>query len=171
MQALAAFGVGSRVECRCIPRQDSNARVLLGQLFSEYKSQQIPASQVNLTLNTSTGDVSDDEISAELADLVHTPPGDYLPPHPQSCYPCFKWSSIDGPTFVKSIIDVYDEVVHWRRNIFNLPFRKGRLIIFSRTFPSLQSLCYKVPHWNQLLSMQQWPCLASFFQNLTEPRK
>ena len=80
-------------------------------------SQQIPVSQVNLiTLNTTTGDVSDDEVSAEHADPVHTPPGDYLPPHPQSCYPWFKWSSIEGPTFVKSIIDAYDEIVHWRRN-------------------------------------------------------
>ena len=62
-----------------------------------------PPSQSNEAMsNTSADNISDDEVAAEHADPVHTPPGDYLSPYPQFCHLCFKWSSIDGPTFVKS---------------------------------------------------------------------
>ena len=61
----------------------------------------------------------------ELSEAANLSPADYLPPYTQSCHPCFKWSSIDGPTFVKSITSAYNEVVHWRRNIFNVPSGKA----------------------------------------------
>lgn len=63
--------------------------------------------------NFSADDVIVDELPVELN---HTLPNDYLPAHPQSCYLCFKWSSVDGPTFVMNITNAYNEVMHWIRN-------------------------------------------------------
>ena len=37
--------------------------------------------------------------------------------------PCtnFVWGDVDGLTFSRLINDAYEEVVHWRRNIFLVP--------------------------------------------------
>jgi hypothetical protein len=39
--------------------------------------------------------------------------------------PNFRWSeSIDGQTFVDLVVKAYEDVVHWRQNVFSVPSGK-----------------------------------------------
>lgn len=47
-------------------------------------------------------------------------------PDPQN----FFWGTRDGPSFTQDINDAYDEIVHWRRNIFKIPSGKaGKMFV------------------------------------------
>ena len=35
------------------------------------------------------------------------------------------WGTLDGATFCRAISAAYNEVVHWRRNLFSVPHRKA----------------------------------------------
>ena len=39
--------------------------------------------------------------------------------------PTFTWGNLSGPEFDKLLNTTYDEVVHWRRNCFSVPFGKA----------------------------------------------
>ena len=44
-----------------------------------------------------------------------------LPTYSNTSTPNFVWGDLDAQTFVSRITVAYDEVVHWRRNIFMVP--------------------------------------------------
>ena len=48
-----------------------------------------------------------------------------LPDYSSMADPFFVWGSLDGPSFSSLIRSCYDEVVHWRRNIFKIPSGKA----------------------------------------------
>ena len=56
-----------------------------------------------------------------LDDNLHT-----LPPYPQIHEPSFTWGNVDGATLTHAITCCYNEVVHWKRNLFKVPFGKAR---------------------------------------------
>ena len=48
-----------------------------------------------------------------------------LPPYDDAAAPNFIWGEIDGETLAHSIDCCYEEIVHWRRNLFKLPSGKS----------------------------------------------
>ena len=51
-----------------------------------------------------------------------------LPAYLPSTSANFKWGEVDGESFVRSITAIYDEIVHWKRNLFKTPSGKaGRM--------------------------------------------
>ena len=46
-------------------------------------------------------------------------------PHLLAPYTNFQWGDISGQTFYNFILSTYEEVVHWRINIFLVPFGKA----------------------------------------------
>ena len=50
-----------------------------------------------------------------------SPPYGDLPRHPPLSQPSFMWGGIPGSTFSTCVTCAYDEVVHWRRNLFSVP--------------------------------------------------
>ena len=44
-----------------------------------------------------------------------------LPQFAEISHPNFRWGSVDGTTFINLIDKAYDEIVHWRRNLFEIP--------------------------------------------------
>ena len=50
---------------------------------------------------------------------------DAIPPLPvpaSVAEPTFRWGVMDGATFEKVISDTYEEVVHWRKHYFSVPY-------------------------------------------------
>ena len=47
-----------------------------------------------------------------------------LPSFTPSQCPDFKWDELDGKIFAEAVNSCYDEIVHWRRNIFKIPSGK-----------------------------------------------
>ena len=47
-----------------------------------------------------------------------------LPSYPQIHEPSFTWGNVDGVTFTHAITCCYNEVVHWKRNVFMVPSGK-----------------------------------------------
>ena len=62
-----------------------------------------------------------------------------LPQHPPMSSPTFTWGNLSSPEFDKLLDTTYDEVVHWRRNCFSVPFGKA-----GRDFVSELSRLYLV---------------------------
>ena len=53
-----------------------------------------------------------------------------LPAHLPSTSANFKWGEVDGESFARSITAIYDEIVHWKRNLFKTPSGKaGRMFV------------------------------------------
>ena len=48
-----------------------------------------------------------------------------LPPFPSSSEPIFSWGDVDGETFRCALNGTYDEIVHWKRNLFKVPSGKA----------------------------------------------
>ena len=48
-----------------------------------------------------------------------------IPPPSVTCPPNFTWREKDGDTFTALLDKAYEETVHWRRNVFELP--RGRI--------------------------------------------
>lgn len=46
---------------------------------------------------------------------------DDLPPFPALSFPSFTWGDIDGHSCCSRIDEVYEKIVHWRRNLFEVP--------------------------------------------------
>ena len=44
-----------------------------------------------------------------------------LPTFPTSAPPSFGWGNLDGEDCCKIIDDCYNEVIHWRHNLFRVP--------------------------------------------------
>ena len=57
---------------------------------------------------------------ADVRQAVHE-----LPPYDDAAAPNFIWGEIDGETLAHSIDCCYEEIVHWRRNLFKLPSGKS----------------------------------------------
>ena len=58
----------------------------------------------------------------------------YLPPFTPIQLPNFVWGSTDGEAFSKSISLTYEEIVHWRRNLFKVPSsRMGKALVVEIT--------------------------------------
>ena len=53
-----------------------------------------------------------------------------LPAYLPSTSANFKWGEVDGESFARSITAIYDEIVHWKRNLFKTPSGKaGRMFV------------------------------------------
>lgn len=53
-----------------------------------------------------------------------------VPPLTPSETPKFTWGDRDAPTVMKTLSDIFLEVVHWRKNCFMVPFGKqGKLFV------------------------------------------
>ena len=53
-----------------------------------------------------------------------------LPAYLLSTSANFKWGEVDGESFARSITAIYDEIVHWKRNLFKTPSgRAGRMFV------------------------------------------
>ena len=53
-----------------------------------------------------------------------------LPAYLPSTSANFKWREVDGESFARSITAIYDEIVHWKRNLFKTPSgRVGRMFV------------------------------------------
>ena len=48
-----------------------------------------------------------------------------LPSFPTSSEPTFCWGELDGKTFSCALNGIYDEIVHWKRNLFKVPSGKA----------------------------------------------
>ena len=48
-------------------------------------------------------------------------PVNSLPPFSSSSEPNFVWGDMDGETFSCALNGIYDEMVHWNRNLFKVP--------------------------------------------------
>ena len=49
-----------------------------------------------------------------------------LPSFSVMAEPNFTWGTLDGSTFCSTICAAYNEVVHWKRNLFSVPHGKAR---------------------------------------------
>ena len=69
-----------------------------------------------------------------------TPIGAHLLPEPvPMADPSFVWGQLDAATFIHSVTSAYAEVIHWRQNIFTVPYGKaGKMFVseLSRLFRS-----------------------------------
>ena len=54
-----------------------------------------------------------------------TPPYGNLPNYPPLSPPSFLWGDVPGSEFVSKVCSIYDEVIHWRRNLFSVPVGKA----------------------------------------------
>ena len=53
-----------------------------------------------------------------------------LPEFSKSAEPNFQWGNLDGEDFVHATLSAYAEVVHWRRNLFLVPYGKiGKMFV------------------------------------------
>ena len=55
---------------------------------------------------------------------ILTPNADILPTFKPAVQPNFRWGAKEGVEFVQSVQAAYEEVVHWRRNVFLVPSGK-----------------------------------------------
>ena len=66
------------------------------------------------------------QLTDSISDLQNpdssSPP---LPEHLPMNFPTFTWGNLSGPEFAMLLDTTYDEVVHWRRNCFSVPFGKA----------------------------------------------
>ena len=85
-----------------------------------------------------TDSVPTDADAAELSYLdtgSHTKNG--LPAPFPLASPAFSWGEYEASTFAQTLEEAYDEVVHWRRNLFQIPFGnagKSFVLELSRLF-------------------------------------
>ena len=84
----------------------------------------------------------------------------YLPPAAAN----FKWGVLDAESFAQSVNAIYDEVVHWKRNLFKIPSGKAGRMFFqelTRLFTAyaensaLQSTALKAAMIMQTLLLQK----------------
>ena len=73
-----------------------------------------------------------------------------LPAFSELAPPQFTWGEEDPEVFIHSISVAFDEVVHWRRNIFQYPVEMPAKALSVSYHISLEPM-RKVPHWNPLL--------------------
>lgn len=59
-----------------------------------------------------------------------------LPSFPTFPEPTFCWGELDGKTFSCALNGIYDEIVHWIRNLFNVPSGKAGTA-FVRALPDI----------------------------------
>ena len=58
----------------------------------------------------------------------------------------FVWGDVDDNAFTSLLDQVYNKIVHWRRNIFSLPTGRGRKMFvseLSRLMPTIQVLVWR----------------------------
>ena len=48
-------------------------------------------------------------------------PGPVLPPYEPMAEPNFVWGNTDSLTFCKLTAEVYEEIIHWKKNCFKIP--------------------------------------------------
>ena len=85
-----------------------------------------------------------DTQAAPVPSLVETQaaPSVQLPPYTSTTDLQFVWGSFDGETFLVKLIEVYREVVCWRKNCFKVPYgSSGKKFVFelSRLFKTFCS--------------------------------
>ena len=61
---------------------------------------------------------------------------DDLPSSCSSAEPDFSWGEANGMAFGRALNRIYDEIVHWNRNLFLIPDRKLEIM-----YPTLSDAC------------------------------
>ena len=80
------------------------------------------ASEVSSVPNTTERTDDSPELNATVLELP-----DF---EPMADATKFSWGNVSGPDFCSSIEAAYDEIVHWRRNLFSVPTgRAGKLFV------------------------------------------
>ena len=102
---------------------DENGSTMEGRLLpSNYPSNDLPEARLE---RTSLPNNHLPDVESVTTPTVNDPPADHFPTYPQVNSPCFKWGNIDGIMFQNAINCAYNEVVHWRHNIFKVPSGKA----------------------------------------------
>ena len=104
-------------------RADENGSTMEGRLLpSNDPSNDLPEARLEWT---SLPNNHLPDVEPVTTPTVNDPPADHFPTYPQVNSPCFKWGNIDGIMFQNAVNCAYNEVVHWRRNIFKVPSGKA----------------------------------------------
>ena len=86
---------------------------------------------------------NDATVSGNFTSIVTDPSSivePILPAPSPIAEPTFTWGNIDSTTFIDQINEAYDEITHWRMNLFLVPFGsvgKGFIAELSRLFRSV----------------------------------
>ena len=72
-----------------------------------------------------TAPASQQTNSTILPPILPPTPPPIFPPACPIAQPQFTWGGVDSRTFIQSVTAAYNEVVHWRRNIFAVPSGKA----------------------------------------------
>ena len=83
--------------------------------------------RANDDIETSTI-INSDEILIERSDNIEV----FLPSYQiDDIYPKTEWHTISGKDFVDFINTTYDDIIHWRKNLFKLPTSKASRLFIS----------------------------------------
>ena len=78
---------------------------------------EVIAEEQNVKIETSTI-LEADVLTMETDNILLANMPNYIPDEP---YPNKNWHNITGLQFPQTIDNIYDEIVHWRKNLFKLP--------------------------------------------------
>ena len=94
-----------------------------------YESEVIPE-----ILNSMADGSPDDQYQALSEETVIINGLERLPPIIPMQSPVFRWKEVEGEEFVQAIESCYEEVVHWKRNLYKVPSgRAGKLFVHELT--------------------------------------
>lgn len=166
----SCFCVRSGLKCiNCLPLRRGRC-----ENFEDSSPQPAVSSLIQSDLSTSSFSEDESELSLPIeseadatstrSDLVEPvdltfPSFVKIPENPQ-----FVWGDVDGNSFVSLLDQVYDEIVHWRRNIFSLPTgRSGKMFVmelsrlFNAYYPgsSLEGVALKAAMTLPILILQK----------------
>ena len=84
-----------------------------------------------ILLNSShSPSIATDQLHHLTPNLTSNSPSNFFPPACPIAQPQFTWGGVDSRTFIQSVTAAYNEVVHWRRNIFAVPsWKAGKTFI------------------------------------------
>ena len=85
----------------------------------------IPETQEILVSSPPHSDVLESQAAHELREEDAETSVSHLPPFPPSSDSTFCWGNVDGETFSCALNGIYDEIVHWKRNLFKVPSGKA----------------------------------------------
>ena len=111
-----AVGVTSAGVAKTVPvvkRTDNALTVLLVTMHGH--SENLPMSISDSTLTC----------MVELHECETETPINPLPTFSLSSYPTFDWGEMNGKTFSRALNGKYSEIVHWTRNLFEVPSGKA----------------------------------------------
>ena len=85
----------------------------------------IPSPPVRLVRQDDSPDSAVVEDHTEMFNSSSLKPVKDLPPFASLVAPNFRWGDIDGIAFTSKVDKAYEEAVHWKRNLFEIPRGKA----------------------------------------------